>query len=248
MTDLIAAVVLACIFAAIVGTLVALAPTSRAIRLSLLSGAALWTAGVVAVSAMGGFAPGAAGAVPSVVYPFSVLLVAGLSAWRLVPGFRRALLAVPLPALVAVHAGRLFGVFFLLLYAARRLPAPFAPVAGWGDVAVGAAAVPLAALAARGGLPRSWITLWNAVGALDLVTAVSLAILSVPGTPFRVFSGGTGSAATMGTLPWILIPSTLVPIYLLVHRVIARKVTLAAREAGGERARVGAGAADWSRP
>ena len=245
MIDLVAAILLSCIFAAVVGTLVALAPVSRGARLSLLASAGLWISGFLAVYAMGGFAPGATGPVPAVVYPFSAVLAAGLFAWTLAPGFRRAMLAVPLPALVALHSGRLFGAFFVLLYAAGRLPAPFAPVAGWGDVAVGAAAIPIAVLAGRNALRPRWIALWNAVGALDLIAAVSLALLSVPGTPFRLFKDGPG-AATMGTLPWILIPSTLVPIYLVLHWTIARKLALAPGTARVPRASIPSGAADLS--
>ena len=232
MIDLIAAILLSLIFAAVVVTLVALAPAARGARISFLSGAALWTGGVLLAYALGGFAPGAAGPVPTVIFPFGSLLVAGAAAWFLSAAFRRAVLAVPLPALVAVHIGRLFGAFFVVLYAAGRLPAPFAPVAGWGDVSIAALAIPIAALVARNALAPRWVALWNAAGAVDLAVAVSLAVLSVPGTPFRVFAGGSGSAATMGTLPWVLIPTTLVPIYLMAHWAIARKLA-AVRHAAG---------------
>lgn len=44
---------------------------------------------------------------------------------------------VPLWLLAGVHTVRLLGISFVVLYAANRLPAPFAPVAGWGDIFVG---------------------------------------------------------------------------------------------------------------
>ena len=47
-----------------------------------------------------------------------------------------------------------------------------------------------------------------------------LAALSSPGTPFRLFTEGPGNVV-MATLPWILIPTTLVPLWLLVHLTIA---------------------------
>jgi hypothetical protein len=53
---------------------------------------------------------------------------------------RDAFYRVPLPLLISVHTVRVLGVSFVLLYAAGRLPAPFAPVAGWGDIFVGAVA------------------------------------------------------------------------------------------------------------
>src|SRR2546426_761670 len=82
----------------------------------------------------------------------------------------------------------LVGVFSLTLAADGGLSAPFAPVAGAGDFLVGALAIPLAAMAAAGaGAPLAWLGVWNALGALDLIVAVSLGVLSAPGTPFRVF-------------------------------------------------------------
>jgi uncharacterized membrane protein len=67
------------------------------------------------------------------------------------------------------------------------------------------------------------LALWNAFGALDLVVAVSLGVLSAPGTPFRVFTDEPGTTA-MARLPWVMIPALLVPIFLLVHLTIATKL------------------------
>jgi len=63
----------------------------------------------------------------AIVIPIVVLIVLA----TLVPGVRRALSEIPLPALIAVHAIRIIGFLFLLLFAAGRLSAPFAPSAGW---------------------------------------------------------------------------------------------------------------------
>jgi hypothetical protein len=81
--------------------------------------------------------------------------------------------------------------------------------------------VPLLALGIK--IPRLWLGAWNTFGMLDLLTAVSLAALSVPGTSFRVFSEGPGTLV-MGTLPWIFVPAMLVPVDLLVHVVIMAKL------------------------
>lgn len=69
----------------------------------------------------------------------------------------------------------------------------------------------------------AWLGVWNALGALDLVVAVSLGLLSAPGTPFRVFTEGPGTLA-MTALPWIMVPAMLVPLYLLIHLTIAAKL------------------------
>ena len=228
MIDIIGSIALASLYATVLGVLAGLAPVSRSIRLAVWSGAALWGALIVAVAAFGWFGPGATGPVPGVALAFAAAVGGGIAAWFLLPGFGEALLSLPPAALVGLNAGRLLGAFFVLLYAAGRLPAPFAPAAGWGDVAVGALAVPLTALAAAGTLRAQWLRLWNALGALDLVVAVSLGVLSAPATPFRVFTQEPGTAA-MGMLPWIMIPMLLVPLYLLIHLTVAAKLRASPR-------------------
>src|SRR5688572_8731683 len=77
-----------------------------------------------------------------------VLLIA-LFAWHL-PALRRALDAVPLATLVGFHVIRaVIGAAFLV-YAAYGLLTPrFALPAGYGDIAVGLLAIPIAIRAAR---------------------------------------------------------------------------------------------------
>jgi len=130
-----------------------------------------------------------------------------------------------LAALVGVNAFRIAGVFFLLLLADGRLPAPFAPSAGWGDIITGIAAMPIAAVAAASHdkVPQRLLAAWNAFGALDLVVAVTQAFLSAPGTPYRVFTEGPGTVV-LTTVPWILAATFLVPLYLLTHFTIAARL------------------------
>ena len=115
---------------------------------------------------------------------------------------------------------------FLLLFADGRLSGPFGPSAGWGDIITGIAAIPVAAIAARRQAgSRRVLTAWNAFGALDLVAAVTLAFLSAPGSPYRLFAEGLGTAV-MTTLPWILAATFLVPLYLLTHFTIAVRLRM----------------------
>ena len=76
---------------------------------------------------------------------------------------------------------------------------------------------------AAAGAPPAWLNVWNALGALDLIVAVALGVLSAPGTPFRVFTEEPGTAA-MTALPWIMVPAILVPLYLLIHLTIAARL------------------------
>ena len=148
----------------------------------------------------------------AVVLPIVILFLAVARAKSLREAFHR----VPVPLLVSVHTVRVLGISFVVLYAAGRLPAPFAPVAGWGDIFVGATA-PLVAwiVYRRASNFRQVLWVWNVIGALDLIAAVFLGATSSPG-PARLFFGEP-SAAIMTTLPWLLIPGFLVPLLFAVH-------------------------------
>jgi hypothetical protein len=206
-----------------------LSPARSVGRLATFVAAAAWLALIVAVAAAGWLAPGALGPLPANLLPFVGILTVLFGSWSLVPRFRSALLSVPLPVLIALHGGRLGGVFFLLLYLDGRLSAPFAPAAGVGDMITGALALLLAVILALGfQIRREWLGLWNAFGALDLVMALALGLLSAPGAPFRIFVDGPGTEA-MTTLPWAFVPAMLVPIDFLVHFVIAVRLRAAPR-------------------
>lgn len=226
MLDIVAAIAFGAMFAADVAIIVSLAAVSLTSKIAASATAATWVAAIIAIAAMGGFRPGLLGPIPTPVLAFSALVFGSVVAWLAWPRFRDALLSVPLAGLVGINAFRTGGVFFLLLFVDGRLSAPFAPSAGWGDIITGVAAVPIAAIAAsRRDVPRRLLTAWNAFGTLDLLVAVTLAFLSAPGTPYRVFTEGPGTVV-MTTLPWILAATFLVPLYLLTHLTIAARLRL----------------------
>jgi hypothetical protein len=176
-------------------------------RIAVLSALGAWFVLALALGATGALSPAGGGA-PALGLAVVLPVAALVSAYFALPSVRNAMTATPLPALIAVHAIRLLGVMFLVLYAKGRLPAPFAPSAGWGDVFIGATALPLA-----------WaVFLWSAVGVADLVAAVTLGALSAPG-PLQVFVGPPDSSP-MTSLPWLIIPGFLVPILFFIHIVI----------------------------
>jgi hypothetical protein len=207
----------------VVATFVALFGSSLTQRISIGAAMALWFTGVLWIGAPGTIStPVLAGAV---LIPVGVLSVIGFGSLL----GRGRLQSAPLPALIALHAIRLLGVLFVLLYAAKRLPAPFAPVAGWGDIAVGVTALPIALWAAREpDTARGAVLVWNGLGLADLVIAVTLGALSAPG-PIRLLFDDP-STALIGSLPWILIPCFLVPSLSFVHLVVFYR-TLGARAA-----------------
>jgi hypothetical protein len=202
-------------------------------RAAVLVLLAAWFGLVLAIGATGALGPALGG--PSAL-GLTVLLPIGALIWAYfaLPSVRTAVAAKPVPALIALHALRLLGLLFLVLYAAGRLPAPFAPSAGWGDVFIGATALPLAWAVARfGARVRPLVFLWNALGVADLVIALTLGPLSAPG-PLQVFLGPPDSSP-MTTLPWLIIPGFLVPILFFIHIVIFHR--LLARNEAPERAR-----------
>jgi len=215
MLDLIGAMVLGAVIALNITAIGAAISARPALRFAVPMVAGAWTGLAAAAAAAGSFANTAA--------PFPVIgvfvalpLIAAAGAALLVPAARAALLAIPISLLIGLNIARAVGGFFLLLALAGRLGGPFPQSAGWGDVIVGV----LAAAFVAGGASRDRaIWLWNAFGTLDLVAAVTLGVVSANGSALQLVHAGTGSAAVQ-VLPWSLIPTVLVPFYLITHGII----------------------------
>lgn len=142
---------------------------------------------------------------------------------------REALFRVPLGLLIGLNATRILGVLFLLGFAAGTLSGPFPFFAGLGDIVAGVAAIPLARRVLRGeDIPASTIAIWNAFGALDLVVAISLGVTSATGSALQLIHTAVGSRA-MQYLPLSLVPTVLVPFYLMTHAVVAAKLSRKSR-------------------
>jgi hypothetical protein len=226
MLELINALVLGASLAILVTVLTTQADISWNARRWAIAGFLVWTGLIVAGAATGHFTPGTPGIVIQPPAVFAVAVVLLLGAWIFSPQFRRAMLSIPLQALVGVNVLRLFGVFFVLNYLAHKLAAPFGPVAGIGDMITGFVAILLAISIVRGSFSKSSLAWWNAFGALDLFTALTLGALSQDGVPFRVFFGEPGLTA-MTQLPSVLVPTVGVPIYLLIHLAVAYRLAKA---------------------
>jgi hypothetical protein len=138
-------------------------------------------------------------------------------------GARAALLAIPQQVLIGVNSLRLFGVLFLLLAVSGRLSGPFPYFAGLGDMLTGAIALPLALSVRSGRWSPAAIRRWNVFGALDLVVAIALGLTSASGSPLHLIHAGVGSQAVQ-FLPYCLIPTVLVPFYMLTHGIIAAQL------------------------
>ena len=226
--DLLGAIGLTVSAALLVGAIAAGTPGSPAARMRLAAVLAGWFGIIVALAAVGVFDDRRGIGTPAiglaVVLP--VLTLASIGSRETM---RSAVLAVPLAVLVGVNAVRVLGVFFLLLHATGRLAAPFAPVAGWGDILAGAAALPVSwAILKQVPGWRSITLAWNAFGLADLAAAVALGVTSAEGSPVRVFFAEPGTAIMSG-LPWVLVPAFLVPALMLTHLAVFYRLLTPAR-------------------
>jgi hypothetical protein len=202
-----------------IGALAAAMPGGWMQRLCLLTLGGLWTGLAVMLAGSGALVSTALGPVPPVGLLVVIPLIAAAAGAALSPGLRKLLLALPTELLIGLNAIRVLGLFFLLLAATGRLAGPFPYSAGWGDIITGALALPVAALVARRGAGPI-AQAWNWFGTLDLIAAVALGVLSAPGSPLQVFATGLQGPLPVQGLPWSLIPTVLVPLYLILHGIV----------------------------
>ena len=210
-------------------------PLSGRGRIALAGGVGAWVGLAAFAGAEGALAFAPEQPVPLVGVFFAVPLAATAALWFSSQRFREALLAIPTSLLIGVNSMRVLGALFLGLAAVGRLSGPFPYSAGLGDIITGVVAAPLALALARGrtGLDAS-IRAWNIFGALDLFAAVGFGLASAEGSPVQIFHVGAGSAA-MQQLPFSLVPTVLVPFYLITHGIVAAQ--LAARRRSDQSAR-----------
>lgn len=197
----------------LIPTLLAVKAQKKGRTLALMLGG--WALAVATLAIAGIFSyPGGIGT-PAIVAACVGLIAAGLLSSGTAIG--RAVRAVSLPVLTGLQTIRVFGILFVLLTWQGRASGPFGPIAGWGDVFIGATAPLMAWLAARRPQDSSaLLRVWNGLGLLDLVVAVLLGVASAPGSPLRIFTGDPGTHV-MGTYPWVLVPTFLVPTLALLH-------------------------------
>ena len=213
--DFIGTIVLIAVLIVNVSAVIAAMQVSQRQRLALGATVGLWAGLQIALANAGAYhSP-----IPYIGVSVMLPLLAAAVALRVSPSLRSALTGVPTSLLVGLNISRVLGVFFLLLAADGRLGGPFPHSAGWGDIVTGAIALPLALALVRGVASRGFTGGWNAFGLIDLVTAVGLGVVSGPGSPVQLIAGGVGPTA-IADFPWTLIPTVLVPFYLIVHAIV----------------------------
>ena len=177
---------------------------------------AIWLAVVFLLGAAGAFVR-PPGTLPmpiflGVIVPLVFFFIAYFSS----DAFRAYILAIDPVLAASIQAWRFAGLGFLALYVHGILPGVFAWPAGLGDIAIGVTAPWIAlALVRRPDFAASRVfVIWNLLGILDLVVAVSIGALSsalASGVPGEVTTG------PMARMPLVLIPAYFVPLFLMLH-------------------------------
>jgi hypothetical protein len=217
MLDFIGMVITAALMLLVVNALIIFMDVSRVVKITLAALIGVWI-GLAAAAAGAGWLT-ISRPVPVVgFFVVAPLLATALAtAW---PAARKAILSTPMPVMVALNIVRVFAVLFLMLAAEGRLTGPFPYSAAWGDIITGVVAVPVLWLLKDGGARYTTaIAAWNLFGAADLVLAIAFGITSSEGSPLQLFPG-PGSEA-MQHAPWSFVPTVLVPIWLILHAIIA---------------------------
>src|SRR5262245_27600378 len=217
-------VITATAMALFIATLTTFMDASRAAKITLAAVIGVWI-GLAAAAAGAGWLK-IARPVPVVGLFVAVpLLAAALAtAW---PAARQAMLSIPMAAMVALNIVRVFAVLFLLLAAEGRLSGPFPYSAAWGDIITGVVAVPVLWLLKVAARHTTAIGAWHLFGTADLVLAIAFGITSSEGSPLQIFPG-PGSDA-MQYVPWSFVPTVLVPLWLILHAIIAVQLRHAKR-------------------
>ncbi len=130
--------------------------------------------------------------------------------------FREFTMSLNPRALTIVQSWRLAGFVFLVLATYGILPKAFALPAGWGDMFIGATAV---LVAWKLSMPehRRIFLLWQVLGMIDLVMAVTL------GTLAQVLDPNGIPTSAMTILPLSMIPTFAVPLLMILHTICIAK-------------------------
>lgn len=179
-----------------------------------------WLLGVVILSASGLLAHGE-GLLRLLMPALIVLPIATFGiAWQTSKPFRERVLAIDTGVLVILHSWRMVGMGFLFLNAHGILPGLFTWLAGVGDMlsAFGAVLIGTALLKGRE-VSRATLLGWNSFGLLDFGVAV------VIGTSLRsIYLGGAVNTDAMALLPLSLVPTVIVPLYVITHLIIYQQL------------------------
>lgn len=152
---------------------------------------------------------------------FSLVLLA-------LPYWRGVVASASTSGLIAVQCLRAIGGVFLIALANQAVSREFAVPAGWGDIATGVLALPVAwAVIRRVPGWRLYVTAFSLFGLGDLINAVGVGSGLLQPISAQIF--GTSEVAqgnALGLFPLALIPTFLVPQAIILHLMVFTKLTV----------------------
>ncbi len=216
------------VFLPMLVVLAVLLGVSVAVRRAGSSRLAYWLVALLLVGAMGGSLALALDAALAKfdggVAAFLPLTAACIALWVVIAASRvgRAVAALPVAALIAFHVFRL--PLELMMHAAASagvMPRQMS-YSGWNfDIVTGITALLVAPLAAFGGVTRSALLAWNALGSALLLVIVIVAVVSSP--PWLAF-GADNANTWVAYAPFVWLPTVLVPAAAAGHIVLWRRL------------------------
>ncbi|TGL96302.1 hypothetical protein EHQ76_16120 [Leptospira barantonii] len=142
---------------------------------------------------------------------------------------QNVLLNIPYETLVKLNIARYIGSLFIWFYLNGKLPPTFAFSAGLGDCFIATLALFLLPILKRKSDPKRELWIFNILGIIDFMTAVTLGTLSSDGPQRLIYE--TPTSGLIGELPLILIPGFGVPFTALVHVISVMKLRKEAKQA-----------------
>jgi hypothetical protein len=153
---------------------------------------------------------------PIAIGLFLVVPILFFCTWYLAGGqFRAFANSLNLAWIVGAHLWRFVGLGFVIAVFLRKLPAGFGIPEGFGDVVTAAFALPLAGALHRKKAVRKGFIAWNIFGLVDLLSAILMGVLYSEGS-FGILRTDV-STVLMTTFPVSIIPTFLVPLFILLH-------------------------------
>lgn len=188
------------------------ASAKRLIRLTLSA----WLVAVFALGSLGLFVRPVGEPPFPILFGFALPIAVFLALYFASRAFRQAVLEADLGFITSVQAWRAGGLGFLALYTYGVLPGLFAWPAGLGDIAIGITAPALVLALARDPAVAQGrrFVVWNLLGILDLVVAVSMGAV---GSGFLPGFAPEVSTTPMSQMPLVLIPAYFVPLFVMLH-------------------------------
>lgn len=146
---------------------------------------------------------------------FLIFVVSNLNVYKIL------LEHITLENMVKIHIFRLIGAFFILVYIFGAIPAPFAFVAGLGDIITALLSIMVAnAIINKKSYAKKLTIAWNIFGITDIVSVLIAAII----TTKIAMETSSQSVIEISKFPFCLIPAFAAATILFLHISVFRKL------------------------